>query len=315
MLSKLINSLKKIFAFEIEKLFLKEKKQLLEHINKVTDYQTILISQYMIQEIKKKKDIKNLYDAEFKAFSQMGEDGIIQFLINNIEISSSRFVEFGVEDYTESNTRYLLMNNNWEGLVFDSSPANVDKINSRDYAWRHTLLAKPFYVTRDNINSIISESGFSGKIGILSIDLDGNDFWIWQAINVVDPDIVICEYNSVFGDERLVSTPYIEDFNVSKYHYSNLCFGASLRALIYLAESKGYSFVGSNSGGTNAFFVRNDKLKNISYLLDSACYVKSKSRSSRNVNGELTFVHDEHRLDLIRGCDVVNVVTMEIEKI
>ena len=176
-------------------------------------------------------------DFEFQVFSQWGEDGLIQYLIERVEFEHPLFVEFGVETYVESNTRFLLVNNNWTGLVIDGSEKNIDSIKRDPIYWQHNLKAECAFIDKENINSLIKKSGISGDIGILSIDIDGNDYWIWDAIDVVNPRIVICEYNSLWGAEHAVSTPYNPAFSRSDAHFSNLYYGASIMALTRLIFS------------------------------------------------------------------------------
>lgn len=229
--------------------------------------------------------------AEFKSYSQWGEDGIIQYLIQNVTIREPVFIEFGVEDYTESNTRFLLMNNNWSGLVIDGGKENIEKIRKWEMYWRYNLKAICKFVTKQNINKIILENGLQGEIGILSIDIDGNDYWIWKEINVVSPDIVICEYNSLYGYKKKVTTPYIADFVRENYHYSRIVYGASIAALNDLAEEKGYSMVTANQAGNNVFFVRNDLMGNLKKKTPEEVYRTAQFRETRNKNGELLFVN------------------------
>ena len=101
------------------------------------------------------KKSKNINDFEFKVFSQFGEDGIIQYLINNLKIYNKKFIEFGVENYEEANTRFLLENNNWSGLIIDSSQKNINHITKQNYYWRNDLIAINAFVSTENINSII----------------------------------------------------------------------------------------------------------------------------------------------------------------
>lgn len=202
----------------------------------------------------------NLMSNEFRAFSQWGEDGIIQFLLRHIKIDRRIFVEFGADNYnSESNTRFLLSNNNWAGLVMDSSKEAIQELRKSHSYILYDLKAVPAFITRDNINDLITENGITGEIGLLSIDVDGNDYWIWSAINVINPAIVVVEYNHRFGRDIAVTIPYEENFDRAKAHPSRLYFGASLKALCRLGSEKGYAFVGCNSDGVNAFFVRNDK--------------------------------------------------------
>lgn len=243
-------------------------------------------------ELRQLRDLNmdSLIGNEFQAFSQWGEDGIIQYLITKTPIENKIFVEFGVGDYTESNTRFLLQNNNWVGLVIDGSPDYAARIKKDPIYWRFNLKVECAFVDRENINNIITNAGISGDIGILSIDIDGNDYWVWQAIDCVKPRIVICEYNSIYGPRAKVTIPYDRSFVRTKAHYSNLYYGASLSALQALARTKGYSLVGSNSAGNNAFFVRDDLIVGLSTHEPEEVYVQSQFRESRDAGGNLSFL-------------------------
>lgn len=266
-------------------------------------------------EIVSRGGLAGIQGAEFKVFSQFGEDGIIQYLIRETEMPPHlrTFVEFGVESYDEANTRFLLTNDNWRGLIIDSEAANIDKVRSSELAWRHELDALCAFVSAENIDGLISGAGFSGEIGLLSVDVDGNDYWIWKAISVVNPVIVVIEYNSVFGPDRAVTVPYNAAFVRTDAHYTNLYWGCSLRALAHLGELKGYALVGSNSAGNNAFFVRRDRLNRLKPQTVREAYVESRFRESRDKDGRLTFLAGSKRLNAIADMplyDVVNQVTI-----
>lgn len=243
---------------------------------------------------------------EFKVFSQWGEDGIIQFLKRQTRIPNKIFVEFGVDDYTEATTRFLLINDNWSGLVMDASKSNIDFIRKDGFFWRYDLKAVCSFITKDNINQLIAKNIKERDIGILAIDIDGNDYWIWKAINVVEPRIVVCEYNGIFGCKHFITVPYQENFNRAKQHYCNLYWGASLPALCLLAEEKGYVFVGCNSNGNNAFFIRKDICS-----LHPADYrdgfAMPKFRESRGHNGKLSFLGGTDRIKAIRNMEVFDI--------
>ena len=261
---------------------------------------TILSAKLHVDRIRSAGIVSDLSEIEFRAFSQWGEDGIIQYLIHNVPIANRSFVEFGVENYTEANTRFLLINNGWSGLVLDGSEDNIEYIQKDDIYWRHDLTAKYLFITRDNINEALTASGFTEDIGLLSIDIDGNDYWVWEAIEAITPRIVVCEYNSVFGAEAAVTVPYDDRFDWSKAHYSRLYFGASLAALCDLAEEKGYDFIGCNSAGVNAFFVRKDLQHGLPVLSASDGFVQSKLRQSRDRSGNLSFLSGDARIREIR---------------
>ncbi|MBP1178948.1 hypothetical protein [Methylobacterium sp. PvR107] len=254
-------------------------------------------------------EIERLSDAEFRVFSQFGDDGIIQFLIKRCKVNSweERFIEFGVENYQEANTRFLLINNNWSGLIMDSSMENVTSILHDEISWRHDLQAVRAFITRDNINEIIKDTGFADDLGIMSIDIDGVDYWIWNAIEVCRPVIMICEYNSIFGSSAKVTVQYAENFDRRAAHHTHLYYGASLNALVHLATQKGYCFVGSNSAGNNAYFVRADRLNGLPALSAEQGYVESKIREARNETGQLTLTGGSSRLKLIENLPIFDL--------
>ena len=263
--------------------------------------------------LSQKKNIKTLSETEFKVFSQWGDDGIIQYLVNYLEIDNKFFIEFGVEDYLESNTRFLLINDNWSGIVMDGSENNISKIKESEIYWKQDLIAKYAFITEKNINQLLLEENVKENIGLLHIDIDGNDYWIWKALKVVSPIIMILEYNSVFGYERAITIPYNEDFISSTAHYSYLYFGASILALCDLAEEKGYAFIGSNSAGNNAYFVKKDHLKELKPLTAKEGYVESKFRQSRDENKNLNYLRSDQILESIKGLPIYNTRNHKIE--
>jgi hypothetical protein len=144
---------------------------------------------------------------------------------------------------------------------------------------------------------------------LLSIDIDGNDYWIWEAITVIKPRVIVCEYNSAFGDSNKVSVPYDADFYRSKAHYSDLYFGSSVAALCHLAETKGYDFIGTAGAGVNAFFVRKDiSAPFIKYNAQSG-FRSSANRDSKDRNGNLSFLLHAERLPVIKEMLVTDVVS------
>lgn len=255
------------------------------------------------------KGISDLRDSEFKVFSQNGDDGILQFLIRKVPVKNNIFVEFGVQNYTESNTRFLLQNNNWSGLVIDGSQENINYIKNDHIYWRHNLKAECAFIDCENINTIISNNGISGEIGLLSVDIDGNDYWVWEAIDCINPCIVVCEYNSIFGPSAKVTVPYDKKFYRTSAHYSNLYYGASISALAYLAGEKGYSLVGSNRAGNNVFFVRNDLVGELATYKPNEAYVQAQFRESRDASGNLTFLDFDQRFGIIKELVVHDLST------
>lgn len=265
------------------------------------------VGQLHAARVRRADGVTQLHDIEFRVWSQWGEDGILEYLLSRIPDAPPVFVEFGVEDYREANTRFLLRNRNWKGLVMDGSEANVARIRADRLYEHHDLQAVQAFITAENINELLVANGVSGDIGVLSIDLDGNDYWVWRAISGISPRVIVCEFNSVFGDSHAVTVPYDPTFDRRRAHHSKLFFGASLPALRELAESRGYTFVGCNTAGVNAFFVRQDNAAPFAELIRNARYVESRFRESVDERGRHTFATGAARLDVIAGCDVYDL--------
>lgn len=262
-----------------------------------------------------KKNIQSLDEVAFQVFSQWGEDGIIQYIISQIAIPNKIFIELGVEKYTESNTRFLLINNYWQGLVIDGCKLDIRFIKNDFIYWKYNITAYNDFITKENINSLISSFTSCSDIGLLSIDIDGNDYWIWEAIDVVKPRIVVCEYNTVFGNTQKVSIPYEKSFTQTKAHFSNLYYGASLGALCFLAEKKGYDFIGTATSGVNAFFIRKDLAASFVTYNAITGFHESVNRSSKDKKGRLNFLPANERLHIIKDMKVVDVASGSLHTI
>lgn len=254
---------------------------------------------------------ESIHEAEFRVYSQFGEDGIIQYLIERAKVTSDVFVEFGVEDYRESNTRLLLEKDGWSGLIIDAGTAHQRFVNHPRYRWRYPVEAISAFITRENINDLIASGGTSGEIGLLSVDLDGNDYWVWEAIDVVRPQIVVVEYNSIFGPHATVSVPYDPMFDRTTAHWSTLYFGASLGALCHLAEQREFVCVGCTTAGNNAFFVRKDAANGLAALSAKSAFVQSRFREARTPMGDFVDTHMEG-LRSIADLPVVDVITSDL---
>tara|TARA_B100000963_G_scaffold354535_1_gene371212 strand:+ start:652 stop:1521 length:870 start_codon:yes stop_codon:yes gene_type:complete len=198
---------------------------------------------------------------EVKIFSQSGEDGIIQFILSKIKSKNTSFVEFGCENYMESNTRFLLFNNNWRGLIIDSDIENINEVKESYYFWKHELTAICSFISKENIRDIISKNGFEKNLGILSIDIDGNDYWILKELKDISPDIIICEYNSLLGSQKSITLKYNKNFERENNSINKINYGVSIQAIHKILKDK-YILVYGNSFGNNVFYV-NKKYKEL----------------------------------------------------
>jgi hypothetical protein len=205
-------------------------------------------------------DPKRLLRYGFKVYSQCDEDGIIQEIFKRIETTNRIFVEFGVETGVECNTVKLLLEG-WRGLWLDGDEKKFGEITTRlkPLVDSGHLALRQSFITAENINALISHGGLRGPIDLLSIDIDNNDYWVWKAIDVIEPRVVVIEYNATLRPPLSLVVPY----NPQQIWSGSNYFGASLEALVKLGRTKGYRLVGCNFAGSNAFFVREDLAKDL----------------------------------------------------
>lgn len=225
----------------------------------------------------------NLTSQRFKVLSQNEEDGMILALFKRIGVKNRRFIDIGCGG-TGGNSGFLAQDCGWKGLMVDGSPENIATIKSRFAGY--SVVAVNEFVTQENINELLEKFGFTGEQDLLSIDIDGNDYYIWNTISVCSPRVVIMEYNWLFGAERAVTVPYKTDFSrksvtVKGYH------GASLAALDKLATRKGYRLIACEAAGVNAFFLRNDIEPSIPKVEPSLAYHRQNKFDRSDIYAEI----------------------------
>jgi hypothetical protein len=267
----------------------------------------VLQADQWLRERDARGDVRSLADAELRVFSQFGDDGILQHLIRRVEGVPRSFVEIGVQDYRESNTRFLLLHDDWRGLVVEADRDDVAAIRRQDVAWRHDLTVAETFVDAENVDALLAQHGFAGELGLLSLDVDGVDYWVWRAIACARPVLVVIEYNGLFGPHRALTVPYDPKFRRHEAHFSGAYYGASLGALARLGAEKGYALVGSNLAGVNAWFVRRDRLGGLREVPAAEAWVASPVRESRDASGALDFLDAGARLRAIAALPLVDV--------
>ena len=255
--------------------------------------------------------IKNLKDSEYKIFSQTGEDGIIDFLFSKLKIEDCRFVEIGVGDYSESNTRYIYEKSFAKGLIIDIEKNFKEKVSKNINLWKGLLELENIEINGSNVNEILNKYMLNENLDLFSIDIDGIDYWVIESLKPKISKIFVLEYNPIFGSNLEITIPNKNKFNRSKSHYTGCYYGASLKAMIKIMKKKGYDFIGTNKLNFNAFFVVDelsyvfkdlkDNLKKLEH------YTALQIRDSRNKNGELNFLDRDQILKEIRDLEVVDV--------
>ena len=258
----------------------------------------------------KYNNIQDLNETEVKIFSQNGEDGIIDYLTQKLKIVNKNFVEIGVGNYRESNTRFLYNSYYCKGLIVDCIDGMEKKVKPYVNLWKGDLRICNKKINSENILDLLANN-CDYEIDLFSIDIDGIDYWIIKKLKNNISKIFVAEYNPVFGPDLQISVPNIPGFERTKYHYSNLCYGVSLKALINLMDQKGYYFIGTNMQKNNAFFISKNFTKEYFFneikikSLDS--YTNSNIRESRDKNNQLSYLSGVKKIKEIVNCEVINL--------
>lgn len=247
--------------------------------------------------------------AGFGVYSQFDEDGLIDYLVEQLPGIPPYFVEIGCSAYIEANTRFLAENRNWRGTIVDGNPADIETARHSPTHWRLGLKAICAVVDADNVDGICSRHAPGRDIGLLSIDVDGIDYWLWEKVESVSPWIVITEFNAIYGPEAAVTVPYQPDFDRTKAHYTWLYAGASIGAFRHLAERKGYTLVGVNAAGNNAFWVRDDLVEKYALKPVKYSFRRPNFREARNPDGSLSMHFIEDAVELIEDMELIDVRT------
>lgn len=260
---------------------------------------------------------KNLWDYECKIYSQWGEDGILDFLFDALSIDKPCILEFGVGDFSECNSRFSAEHRNANLFLVDSRPDLLPKVKSNPLYWKSIIEVRNEWITPSTAEILLSEaSQLFGQVDCLSLDIDGNDYWVLKDLNLDEVNVVVVEYNPLFGATNPVTVPRDDEFNRSRIHHSNLYYGASLLAWIQLLENKGFVFVGSNRVGNNAFFVAGKFANLFSFdVSDLTRFTDWRVRESRSPDGDLTYVSGMNRIRLIEDLPLFNTVTNELDSI
>ena len=233
----------------------------MRHINThlaIQSIRSILIEEYTHNHMyanTRYQNPKRLNTSEFQVYSQHGEDGIIEEIFKRLGAHTKLFVEIGVQDGLECNTTYLIIKG-WSGYWLDSSRESMSQINNtfRKPILKRQLQCHNVFITAENVQQVLRDAGIPMNFDLLSIDIDGNDYWVWKALTDYAPRVAVIEYNAMFRP----NVKWVMEYNPDHSSAGTSYFGASLKSLELLGRQKGYKLVGCNFHGVNAFFVRED---------------------------------------------------------
>ncbi|MCB0737712.1 MAG: hypothetical protein KDC92_09380 [Bacteroidetes bacterium] len=203
-------------------------------------------------------NIPALNECGHRVFSQFEEDGLLLFILAAIGMKHFTFLDIGSDDGINSNCANLAFHFGYHGLFIDGNPTAIERGRRFYHKYPHPWTYKPTFkqalVKRENINQLIADAGFEGEIDVMSIDIDGNDYWVWDALMQVSPRVVVIETHIEFGLRDIV-VPYDPNYVFPGKH--PVYHGASPVAMVNLAKRKGYRLVGANQLGFNFIFVKN----------------------------------------------------------
>jgi hypothetical protein len=188
---------------------------------------------------------------ELGVTSQNGEDGVLAEVLRRTGVRGRWFVEFGAGPGEEGNCVLLADALRWRGLFLEADAAQAARLASK-YAASRRVATRRARVSAETVDDLLAAAGVPPELDVLSIDVDGNDYWIWRALSRFRPTVVVVEYNAALGTDDALVQPYDPDRAWDETDY----FGASIRALEELGRDKGYRLVHTDLAGVNAFFVR-----------------------------------------------------------
>lgn len=191
----------------------------------------------------------NLLERERRVFSQTGEDGVLEAIFETVIPGPKFAVDIGASDGVQnSNTRNLIVNHGWGALLIEADPSRARRCTENAVGLPVTVIQE--LALPRNAERLLEAHQAPHDLDLLSIDIDGNDYYIWEAIETFRPKVVLIEYNAGFSPPQRAIMPYDPDHQWDHTDY----FGASLQSLADLGESKGYDLVYCESSGANAFF-------------------------------------------------------------
>ena len=226
--------------------------------------QRIIVNQYLDQKNRGVVPYRSIRESGFRVYSEFEEDGIILYILSMIGFGTRRVVEIGCGFGKECMATNLILNHGFEGFLFDGSAENVKKANEFFAGKRDCHLHAPTvtqaWITAESVNDLLVESGCAGEVDVLSIDIDGNDYWVWKAIEAINPRLIVFETHDIIPQTESLTIPYTPDFYAWDKPGAEVDFrGVSLLAIKKLCAARGYRLIGSHQYGFNAFFLRNDE--------------------------------------------------------
>ncbi len=266
--------------------------------------QTQILLSLRYKEVAARKESLSFEDVGFNVYSVTHEDGILLYIFSLIGFTNRKCVDIGAGSIRGSSVANLIMNHGFTGLLVDGDPHSIAVAKDFYLSQSEDSFTPPnlisAMVTAEGINKLLEGHKYTGAMDLFCLDIDGVDYWIWKALDIIQPRVVVVEYQDLLGPDHAWTVPYSPTFSTENYpvnkHDKNYC-GASLRAFVNLGKQKGYRLIGCNKGGWNAFFLRND----IGADIFPEVSVESCLQSEWNLYGY------KHRYPLVKDMEWVEV--------
>ena len=255
-----------------------------ENMCNTQEVQVLLQQQYKEVLARKIRPLPTFDEVGFRRHSQFEEDGILLYLFAMIGTTNKIAVEICAGNGIQCNTANLIVNHGWNGFLFDGGSDNVEAGKAYFASHKNTFLWPPTFtqtwITAENVNEVVQKVGVYGEIDLLSLDIDGVDYWVWKAIDCIQPRVVVCETQNAIVADKALTVPYDASFSMEIPDHCS----ASLAAMSKLASEKGYRLIGAHRYGFNAFFMRNDIAKDLFPAVPvAACLQHSYSKHAQEV--------------------------------
>ncbi len=263
MLRKLQQKIKTVLKLPNKIWLIESKIQELESKSSSQEVQTLLKLKYREYLNYSAEQLPKFDEVGFKAYSQFEEDGILLYIFSLIGTANKKVVEICAGNGQECMAANLIINHGWSGYLFDGSKDNVKAGQEFFSKHKQTFLMPPTFkqawFTAENVNQVLKDTDAVGEIDLLSLDIDGMDYWVWKSIECIQPRVCVFETYNVIPSHLALTAKYDPNFYylnqpVEQQDYRS----ASLLAMVKLCQTKGYRLIGSHRHGFNCFFMRND---------------------------------------------------------
>lgn len=222
-----------------------------------------MVTQYALAALSGVKPYEDIADAGFRCYSQFEEDGIALYVLSMIGFKTRKVVEICCGNGSECMATNLILNHGFQGYLFDGDKTNIALAEKFFASKRDCYIHPPelsrAWITSENVNDLLINAGATGEVDFFSLDIDGNDYWVWQAIDVIQPRLCVFETHAAIPSNLSLTIRYDPQFNSWLEKGNDQEYrGVSLAAMVKLCREKGYRLIGAHQNGFNAFFLRDD---------------------------------------------------------